>query len=239
MLERYFVKPVTVDRIRASWIGGPIERYVGWLSEQGYASRNVFRRVPILVQFGIFAAARGARLLDELPGHVDAFVAEWLQTHAGRSSPAARRKIASTARGPIEQMLRVALPDLPAANHRPHLSDPFIGEAPGFFTYLREERGLREATITPAATHNPKNRIATRGHTPGVPAKRQTELRAAAVAADRNQVAGYRRRAGHSGVTGHKLKADRRPEVMGLHPRLRRDQKKLQWRAAMPWWQSQ
>ena len=29
MLERYFVKPVTVDRIRASWIGGPIERYVG------------------------------------------------------------------------------------------------------------------------------------------------------------------------------------------------------------------
>jgi integrase/recombinase XerD len=147
MLERYFVKPVTVDRIRASWIGGPIERYVGWLSEQGYASRNVFRRVPILVQFGAFAAARGARRLDELPGHVDAFVAKWLQTHGGRSSPAARRKIASNARGPIEQMLRVALPDLPAANHRPHLSDPFIGEAPGFFAYLREERGLREASI--------------------------------------------------------------------------------------------
>jgi integrase/recombinase XerD len=67
MLERYFVKPVTVDRIRASWIGEPIERYVGWLSEQGYASRNVFRRVPILVRFGAFAAARGARRLDELP----------------------------------------------------------------------------------------------------------------------------------------------------------------------------
>ena len=147
MLERYFVKPVTVDRIRASWIGGPIERYVGWLSEQGYASRNVFRRVPILVQFGAFAAARGARRLDELPGHVDAFVAKWLQTNGGRSSPAARRKTASNARGPIEQMLRVALPDLPAANHRPHLSDPFIGEAPGFFAYLREERGLREASI--------------------------------------------------------------------------------------------
>jgi integrase/recombinase XerD len=144
MLERYFVKPVTVDRIRASWIGGPIERYVGWLSEQGYASRNVFRRVPMLVQFGVFAAASGARRLDDLPGHVDAFVAKWLQTHSGRSSPAARRKIASNARGPIEQMLRVALPDLPAANHRPHLSDPFIGEAPCFFAYLREERVLRD-----------------------------------------------------------------------------------------------
>ncbi len=147
MLERYFVKPETVDRIRASWIGGPIEQYVGWLSEQGYASRNVFRRVPILVRFGSFAAAHGARRLDELPGHIDAFVAEWLRAHGGRSGPAARRKVASTARGPIEQMLRVALPDLPVANHRPHLIDPFASEAPGFFVYLHEERGLREASI--------------------------------------------------------------------------------------------
>jgi len=29
----------------------------------------------------------------------------------------------------------------------PHLLQPFIGEAPGFCAYLREERGLREATI--------------------------------------------------------------------------------------------
>ena len=36
MLETYFVKPQTVDRIRACWIGAEIERYAGWLSEQGY-----------------------------------------------------------------------------------------------------------------------------------------------------------------------------------------------------------
>jgi integrase/recombinase XerD len=41
-------------------------------------------------------------------------------------------------------MLPIALPDM-ATNHR--LLQPFIGEAPGFFAYLREERGLREATI--------------------------------------------------------------------------------------------
>ncbi len=35
MLETYFVKPQTVDRIRACWIGAEIERYAGWLSEQG------------------------------------------------------------------------------------------------------------------------------------------------------------------------------------------------------------
>ena len=31
MLERYFVRPRTVDRIRASWLGPAIEQYVTWL----------------------------------------------------------------------------------------------------------------------------------------------------------------------------------------------------------------
>jgi len=35
MLETYFVKPQTVDRIRACWVGAEIERYADWLSEQG------------------------------------------------------------------------------------------------------------------------------------------------------------------------------------------------------------
>ena len=28
MLERYFIRPDTIDRIHASWIAEPIERYV-------------------------------------------------------------------------------------------------------------------------------------------------------------------------------------------------------------------
>jgi hypothetical protein len=60
MLETYFVKPQTVDRIRACWIGTEIERYAGWLSEQGYSTRTVLRRVPLLVAFGEFARMRGA-----------------------------------------------------------------------------------------------------------------------------------------------------------------------------------
>ena len=63
MLNRYFIRPTTVDRIRASWIGDAIERYVVWLSEQNYASRNVFVRVPILLRFGEFAQGAGARQL--------------------------------------------------------------------------------------------------------------------------------------------------------------------------------
>jgi hypothetical protein len=37
VLNRYFIRPTTVDRIHASWIGDAIERYVVWLTEQKYA----------------------------------------------------------------------------------------------------------------------------------------------------------------------------------------------------------
>ena len=52
MLERYFVKPRTVDRIRASWIGPEIEQYVTWMDEREYAPRSVCHRVPVLVSSG-------------------------------------------------------------------------------------------------------------------------------------------------------------------------------------------
>ena len=147
MLERYFIRPDTVDRIRASWIGEPIERYVGWLTEHRYATRNVLRRVPILVRFGTFAAGQGATRWDELPAHVDAFVADWVQARGSQADPAARRKVGLDVRNAIEQMLTVALPDHAAMNRRPHAPDPFARQAAGFFTYLREERGLRDASI--------------------------------------------------------------------------------------------
>jgi integrase/recombinase XerD len=54
MLERYFVRSATIDRIRASWIAGAIERYVEWLTGHRYAPRNVLRRVSLLERFGDF-----------------------------------------------------------------------------------------------------------------------------------------------------------------------------------------
>ena len=60
MLEHYFIRPDTVDRIRSSWLGEPIEKYVIWLRENKYANRNVYRRVPILVQFAITPGRKDA-----------------------------------------------------------------------------------------------------------------------------------------------------------------------------------
>jgi integrase/recombinase XerD len=147
MLESYFVRPGTVDRIRASWIGVPIEQYVAWLAEQGYAARNVPRRVPILVRFGAFSADRGAKSWSDLPAHIDAFVADWTKTRYASANAAARRKEGAGVRNVIEQMLRFALPDHAAVNHRSHMPDPFVDRASGFFAYLRDERGLRETSI--------------------------------------------------------------------------------------------
>ena len=101
MLEQYFVRPQTVDRIRGSWIGPAIEQYVSWLTDRGYAARNVFRRVPMLLRFGEFARARGARVPEDLPAHVEPFVADWLRKQRRRRKES-RHNIGREVRGPIE-----------------------------------------------------------------------------------------------------------------------------------------
>ena len=43
MLERYFIIPATVDRIRRSWLARWIELYVAWLSERRFTARSDLR----------------------------------------------------------------------------------------------------------------------------------------------------------------------------------------------------
>ena len=83
MLEEYFVRPQTVDRIRASWIAPEVERYVAWLGEHGYAARCVLTRVPLVLAFGEFARAGGAGGVEDLPGHVEGFVAARVARRGG------------------------------------------------------------------------------------------------------------------------------------------------------------
>jgi integrase/recombinase XerD len=151
MLEEYFVKPDTVDRIRASWIGPQIEQYVAWLAGQGYGARCVWRRVPQLAAFGEFARLNGARSLADLPGHVDAFV----DSRVSQSCRARRRAgptFAKDIRGPLEQMLELVVPGYRGSG-RPHHHVPFADALPGFFEYLTSERGLRPASVASYQHH--------------------------------------------------------------------------------------
>jgi integrase/recombinase XerD len=146
MLETYFVKPQTVDRVRGSWIGAEIERYVVWLAERGYGARSVLRRVPLLVAFGEFAHLNGARSVADLPVHVDGFMGK----RVGESRDARRgmgQTLAKDIRGPVEQLLELIVAGFEGTG-RPHHAIPFAGAVPGFFEYLTSERGLRPATVT-------------------------------------------------------------------------------------------
>jgi len=148
MLEKYYVQPKSVDRIRASWIGAEVERYVVWLSEREYSSRSILRRVPILVKFGEFARAAGARTVSELSAHVEAFVMQWVSSRRHRRCGSnAEHLIAKEIRGPLEQMLRLVVADFEGTG-RPRRTDlPLVRFAPKFFDYLCSERGLRPTTV--------------------------------------------------------------------------------------------
>jgi integrase/recombinase XerD len=149
MLETYFVKPETVDRIRASWIGAEVERYVAWLTGEGYRGSSVLRRVPLVLAFGEFARARGAVVVEDLPAFVEGFVAGRVAGHpctrrCGKSET--RRQVAKEVRGPVEQMLRLVVPGYVGSGRR-RRRVPFADALPGFFGYLDGERGLRPASI--------------------------------------------------------------------------------------------
>lgn len=92
MLEAYYVRPDTIDRIRASWIGKGIEDYVSWLRERKYSDRSVLRRIPILIRFGEFAQSRGATQWEHLPDHVEPFVCSWITERGKHKASAVLRK---------------------------------------------------------------------------------------------------------------------------------------------------
>ena len=147
MLERYYVRPTTVDRLQGSWLGEPLEQYVSWLSDHGYAGRNVFHRVPRIMP---------VRRVRE---------SEWFAHDRRSAGPRGRVRRA------LDQPQGLSAPDPANAGGAPQRDPwtnravlaggppgftgrgrtrrrrpmPFPDIAPAFVAYLREERGLREA----------------------------------------------------------------------------------------------
>ena len=148
MLDQYFARPATLDRIQASWLAEPIQRYVRWLASRGSRPALVKNRVPVLVAFGEFAEGRGATSWEELPAHVSPFIRAREQSRrAGLRPRTSRGEYGREIRLPVEQMLQCVLPDFQGSFPRKKLPIPFVAEAPGFLPYLRDERGLRERTV--------------------------------------------------------------------------------------------
>ena len=155
MLESYFVKPQTVDRIRASWIGPEIERYVGWLAEHGYSARTVLRRVPVLVGVrGVRPRARRLGRWRTCPlTSTASSPSGWPRSAVARADAAARSSAARSSR-----CWPSCCPGF-GRTGRPHRELPFADAVPGFFEYLAAERGLRpESIVSPTGITWPASR---------------------------------------------------------------------------------
>src|SRR5208337_155697 len=147
MLERFFLKPQTVDRILRCWLGSRIEAYVTILCDQGYSTRTILRRVPILVEFASFTEARSVSQIERAETLVDEFVADWVS--ARRADPLANecRRDRNLASATVRQFFSLVVSQSEYRRARKPWGDPFAAQAPGFFEYLRVERGLRQGSI--------------------------------------------------------------------------------------------
>jgi hypothetical protein len=146
MLERYFSKPGTIDRIRGCWLGPAIEQYVVWLTEHGYQRRCVVHRVPLLVRLAEFTRLRGVAGVESVADHVEDFV-HWRSAHRvrrTRSAAVARQYLVDT-RTPIRHFLRVVQATGGAPS--PQAAAPLTRWAPDFLPSLRETRGLSPFTV--------------------------------------------------------------------------------------------
>ena len=147
MLEHYFVKPSTIDKIRGSWLGSQIESYVEWMEVHGYARPTVLRRVPLLFHFAEFVQERGCTEIAAAAAFVEEFVSLWLNQHkAEAKTPESLRKHRIFNESGVLQMLRLACEGR-AMRNRHRRSFPLESAVPGFAEYLRGERGFKEATI--------------------------------------------------------------------------------------------
>lgn len=146
MLERHFRSFKAIDRIKALWLGPQIERYVETLEERHTSNATVRQHVRAIGHFNDFVCTRGVTRLQELPDHVDAFVERWQAEHGGWCKNAQDvAAVVTQSRVPVERMLCMALPGYTRPSNKPAL--PFSASAPGFFAFLVNEKGLRQATL--------------------------------------------------------------------------------------------
>jgi hypothetical protein len=101
-----------------------------------------------LKQFAKFTRAQGAKSYDDLPEQVEPFVCHWMAERDSKRCPERSRAFRNEIRGPVEQLLSLILPEFIGRGRPPRaIEEPFVTQAPGFFLYLREERGLRKTSI--------------------------------------------------------------------------------------------
>jgi len=146
MLEHYYSRLATVDRIRSLWLGPAISRYAEWLSDRQVSRASALFKLQTLVLFDRFVTDRHMRTLEELPAQIEPFIEEWRRTRGRRPHTASYgRSLRSGPRTTLEQLLGLVVPGFVGTERRQPW--PLGDLAPGFLEHLRDERGLRPDTL--------------------------------------------------------------------------------------------
>jgi integrase/recombinase XerD len=146
MLEHYFTRPSTVDRLRSLWLGPSLSRYAEWLSDRQISRASALFKIQTLVLFDRFLTDRHVRTLEELPAQIEPFVKKWRRTRGRRPhSVVYGRQLRTGPLSAIEELLRLVLPDFVGTVRRQPW--PLKDLAPGFRQHLSDERGLRRDTL--------------------------------------------------------------------------------------------
>src|ERR1700691_1691715 len=146
MLEHYFTRPATVDRLRSLWLGPAISRYAEWLSDRQVSRASALFKFQTLVLFDRFVTDRHVDALEELPAQIEPFVEEWRRTRGRRPHTASyARSLRAGPRTAIQDLLRLVIPGFVGTERRQPW--PLQDLAPGFLEHLRDERGLRPDTL--------------------------------------------------------------------------------------------
>ena len=80
MLQHYFSRPSTIDRIQSLWLGAPISRYAEWLSERQQSRASALCKIQTLILFDRFVTDRHIVALEDLPPQIEPFIEEWKRT---------------------------------------------------------------------------------------------------------------------------------------------------------------
>jgi integrase/recombinase XerD len=152
MLEHYFSRTSTVDRLRSLWLGPALSRYAEWLSDRQVSRASALFKLQTLVLFDRFVTERHVHALEELPGQIEPFIKQWRRTRGRRPHSASYgRSLRSGPRTTLEQLLHLVVPGFVCTDRcKPW---PLQDLAPGFLEHLRDERGLRPDTLVGYSHH--------------------------------------------------------------------------------------
>lgn len=157
MIEQFFQRAAAIEQHRDAPVVGPhLDGVVAQLAAAGYSPTTVRRYIYACEAFGRFLIAHGVELRDLSEAHVEVFLHEVANERTWRGVPVDAAGAVHGRRRPLELLLahlRSAGVVGAALTDAPGVEPPQHALLVGYLDFLRQHRGLGEATIGQHALH--------------------------------------------------------------------------------------